>query len=159
MTKKTAYLGIFSALAIILGYLESLIPLFPAIPGIKLGLANLSVLFILTRYSIKEAAMVSVVRILVIGFLFGNFSGILYSLAGASFSLVVMALFRHTSFSLPCVSVAGGVAHNLAQILMTIPLLHTFAFLYYTPVLLISGTAAGLLTGFLTMQLDARLPR
>ena len=72
MKQKTAYLGLFSAVAIILGYVESLVPVFAGIPGIKLGLANLGVLFILKKYSFKEAALVSVVRILVIGFMFGN---------------------------------------------------------------------------------------
>ena len=83
MKRKTAYLGLFAAVAIIFGYVESLIPVFTGIPGIKLGLANLAVLFILDRYSFKEAALVSVVRILVIGFMFGNLFSILYSLAGA----------------------------------------------------------------------------
>ena len=84
MKQKTAYLGLFTAVAIIFGYVETLIPVFAGIPGIKLGLANLSVLFILERYSLKEAALVSAVRILVIGFLFGNMFSILYSLAGRS---------------------------------------------------------------------------
>ena len=159
MTRKIAYLGLFSTLAIILGYLESLIPLFPGIPGIKIGLANLCVLFILVRYSWREAALVSAVRILVIGFLFGNLFGILYSLAGAAFSLTIMTLLRRTDFSLLGISVAGGVAHNIAQIVIAIFLLHTFALIYYLPVLLISGTAAGLFIGFLTTQLHARLPR
>lgn len=159
MTRKTAYLGLFSALAIILGYLESLIPLFPGIPGIKIGLANLCVLFILVRYSWREAALVSAVRILVIGFLFGNLFGILYSLAGAACSLTVMTLLHRTDFSLLGISVAGGVMHNIAQIMIAIFLLHTFVLVYYLPILLISGTAAGLLIGFVTTQLHARLPR
>ena len=77
MKQKTAYLGLFTAVAIIFGYVETLIPVFAGIPGIKLGLANLSVLFILERYSLKEATLVSAVRILVIGFLFGNMFSIL----------------------------------------------------------------------------------
>ena len=87
MKSKLAYLGLFSAVAIIFGYVESLIPFFMGIPGIKLGLANLAVLFLLQKYSVKEAALVSVVRILVIGFMFGNLFSILYSLAGALLSL------------------------------------------------------------------------
>ena len=83
--KKTAFMGLFAAAAIILGYVESLIPFFAGIPGLKLGLANLAVLFILEKYTWKEAALVSVVRILVLGFLFGNMFSILYSLAGARF--------------------------------------------------------------------------
>lgn len=92
--KKTAYLGLFAAVAIIFGYVESLIPFFAGIPGIKLGLANLAVLFILETYTWKEAALVSAVRIVVIGFLFGNMFTIIYSLAGAALSLFVMTLMK-----------------------------------------------------------------
>ena len=114
MKSKLAYLGLFSAVAIIFGYVESLIPFFMGIPGIKLGLANLAVLFLLQKYSVKEAALVSVVRILVIGFMFGNLFSILYSLAGAFLSLTVMTLMiKKTDFSLVGVSVAGGIAHNV----------------------------------------------
>ena len=109
MKRKTAYLGLFAAVAIIFGYVESLVPGFTGIPGIKLGLANLAVLFILDRYSFKEAALVSVVRILVIGFMFGNLFSILYSLAGAALSLTVMELLKkHSGFSLIGISVAAG---------------------------------------------------
>ena len=109
-----AHLGMFSALAIILGYVESLLPVFSGIPGIKLGLANLAVLFMLNRYSYKEAAFVSIVRIFVIGFMFGNLFSILYSLAGAFLSLTTMTLLKkHTDFSLLGISVAGGVNHNI----------------------------------------------
>lgn len=87
--KKLSYLGLFAAVAIIFGYVESLIPFFAGIPGMKLGLANLAVLFILEKYTWKEAVLVSVVRIIVIGFMFGNLFSILYSLAGAALSLAV----------------------------------------------------------------------
>ena len=93
--KKTAYLGLFAAVAIIFGYVESLFPFFAGIPGIKLGLANLAVLFILETYTWKEAAVVSAVRIVVIGFLFGNMFTIIYSLAGAALSLFVIQHSRH----------------------------------------------------------------
>ena len=116
MRQKTAYLGLFAATAIILGYVESLLPVFVGIPGIKLGLANLAVLFLLQKYTWKEAAAVSVVRIFVIGFLFGNLFSILYSLAGACLSLTVMNIFlKRTAFSLSGISVAGGVAHNIGH--------------------------------------------
>ena len=97
MKRKTAYLGLFAAVAIIFGYVESLIPVFAGIPGVKMGLANLAVLFILDRYSWREAALVSVVRILVIGFMFGNLFSILYSLAGAALSLAVMTFMKRKS--------------------------------------------------------------
>ena len=99
--KKLSYLGLFAAVAIIFGYVESLIPFFAGIPGMKLGLANLAVLFILEKYTWKEAVLVSVVRIIVIGFMFGNLFSILYSLAGASASSasVLQEVFPTTSVS------------------------------------------------------------
>ncbi|MBQ8304995.1 MAG: Gx transporter family protein [Blautia sp.] len=159
MKPKLAYLGIYAAIAIILGYVESLVPVFPGIPGIKLGLANLAVLYILKKYSFREAALVSLVRILVIGFLFGSLSGILYSLAGAAFSLLVMTLLlSHTSLSLVTVSVCGGVAHNVAQMVIAWLLLRSTAFFYYLPALLVSGVVTGILIGLLTQEISKRLP-
>lgn len=156
--KKTAYLGLFAAIAIIFGYVESLIPFFAGIPGMKLGLANLAVLFILEKYSWKEAALVSTVRILVIGFLFGNMFSILYSLAGAALSLTVMTLMKNFSgFSILGVSVAGGVSHNIGQLIVASFIVENTSLLYYAPVLLISGVATGLLIGFLTGEITKRI--
>ena len=156
--KKTAYLGLFAAIAIIFGYVESLIPFFAGIPGMKLGLANLAVLFILEKYSWKEAALVSTVRILVIGFLFGNMFSILYSLAGAALSLTVMTLMkRFSGFSILGVSVAGGVSHNIGQLIVASFIVENTSLRYYAPVLLISGVATGLLIGFLTGEITKRI--
>ena len=156
--KKTAYLGLFAAIAIIFGYVESLSPFFAGIPGMKLGLANLAVLFILEKYSWKEAALVSTVRILVIGFLFGNMFSILYSLAGAALSLTVMTLMKKFSgFSILGVSVAGGVSHNIGQLIVASLIVENTSLLYYAPVLLISGVATGLLIGFLTGEITKRI--
>ena len=156
--KKTAYLGLFAAIAIIFGYVESLIPFFAGIPGMKLGLANLAVLFILEKYSWKEAALVSTVRILVIGFLFGNMFSILYSLAGAALSLTVMTLMKKFSgFSILGGSVAGGVSHNIGQLIVASFIVENTSLLYYAPVLLISGVATGLLIGFLTGEITKRI--
>lgn len=157
--KKTAYLGVFSAVAIIFGYVESLFPFFAGIPGIKLGLANLAVLFILEKYTWKEAALVSAVRILVIGFLFGNMFSILYSLAGAALSLAVMTLMKkRAGFSILGVSVSGGVSHNIGQLIIAALIVENTAFLYYAPVLIISGVITGLLIGLLTREVLKRIP-
>ncbi|MDO5337057.1 MAG: Gx transporter family protein [Eubacteriales bacterium] len=159
MTKKVSYLGLFSAIAIIFGYVETLIPVFAGIPGIKLGLANLCVLFILIRYSFREAALVSVVRILVIGFLFGNLFSIVYSLAGAALSLSVMTLIKKkTDFSLLGISVAGGVSHNIGQLIIAMLLVENTSLVYYAPALLVSGVVTGLLIGWLTEQVGRRIP-
>lgn len=156
--KKTAYLGLFAAVAIIFGYVESLIPFFAGIPGMKLGLANLAVLFILEKYTWKEAALVSAVRILVIGFLFGNMFSILYSLAGAALSLTVMTLMKKFSgFSIPGISVAGGVSHNIGQLIVAALIVENTSLLYYAPALLISGVVTGLLIGLLTGEVAKRI--
>lgn len=158
MNHKIAYLGIFSALAIIFGYVETLIPVFAGVPGIKLGLANLAVLFILARYTWKEAAFVSVIRIIVIGFLFGNMFSIIYSLAGAALSLTVMTLLKNKSdFSLMGISVAGGISHNVGQLIIAMLLLETGSLIYYGPALLISGVITGLLIGWLTRETSKRI--
>lgn len=157
--KKTAYLGVFAAVAIIFGYVESLFPFFAGIPGIKLGLANLAVLFILEKYTWKEAALVSAVRILIIGFLFGNMFSILYSLAGAALSLAVMTLMKkRAGFSILGVSVSGGVSHNIGQLIIAALIVENTAFLYYAPVLIISGVITGLLIGLLTREVLKRIP-
>lgn len=159
MSRKSAYLGLFSAVAIIFGYVESLIPVFAGTPGIKLGLANLAVLFILERYTWREAAMVSFVRILVIGFMFGNLFSIVYSLAGAVLSLIVMTLLKkYSGFSLLGISVAGGVSHNMGQLAAAMAIVENFSLIYYAPVLLLSGVVTGLLIGLLTTEVLKRIP-
>ena len=156
--KKIAYLGLFAAVAIIFGYVESLIPFFAGIPGIKLGLANLAVLFILEKYTWKEASVVSIVRIFVIGFLFGNLFSILYSLAGAALSLTVMTIMKKKSgFIILGISVAGGVSHNVGQLIVAAIIVENTSLLYYAPALLISGVVTGLLIGMHTREVLRRI--
>lgn len=156
MNRKTALLGLFSALAIIFGYVELLIP--TGIPGVKLGLANLAVLFLLMRYSWREAALVSAIRILVIGFLFANAFSILYSLAGAALSLLVMALLKRSPhFSVFGISMAGGIAHNVGQLLVAMAVVENLSLVYYAPILLISGVLTGFLIGALTTGVLKRI--
>lgn len=159
MNRKYAFLGLFSALALILSYIESLFPIFIGIPGIKLGLANLVILFILERYTWREALLVSCIRITVTGFLFGNMFSILYSLAGALLSLTVMTLLkRKTESSLYAVSMAGGIAHNMGQLLAAMTVVESLSLIYYFPVLLISGMITGFFIGLLTVELLKRIP-
>ncbi len=160
MKTKLSFLGFFTAVAVICGYIESLIPLFAGVPGIKLGLANLSVLLILKRDSLRDAFLVSLARILIIGFFFGSLFSMIYSLAGAVCSLLLMFLcLKSGRFSLPAVSVIGGITHNMAQLLIAVWLVETPALLTYFPVLLISGILTGLAIGFLTLEVDRRLPK
>ncbi len=156
MNRKTALLGLFSALAIIFGYVELLIP--TGIPGVKLGLANLAVLFILMRYSWREAVLVSAIRIVVIGFLFTNVFSILYSLAGAALSLLVMALLKRSPhFSVFGISMAGGIAHNVGQLLVAMAVVESVSLVYYAPILLISGVLTGFVIGWLTAEVLKRV--
>ena len=135
MKAKVAYFGVFTALALIFSYIESLIPFQIGIPGVKLGLANLIVVVALYKMGTREAFCLSVVRIVLSGFLFANLFSIIYSLAGGMLSLVVMSLLkRRDSFSVYGVSMAGGVFHNIGQILIAMVIVETFSVAYYIPV-------------------------
>ena len=157
-TKRLVLLAMLTAVAIILSYVESLLPSV-GIPGVKMGLANIAVIFALFRFGWKEAAALSLVRVVLVSLLFGSVGAMLYSLAGAVLSLAVMALLRRIDrFSTVGVSVAGGVAHNAGQILMAMLILQTKQLLGYLPVLAISGIAGGVLTGLAAALLIRRIP-
>ena len=132
----------------LLSFIEAQLPSFTVVPGIKAGLANIAVIFALYRFGAKEAIAVSLVRVLMMSLLFGSFVGMLYGLAGATVSIALMFLLKRFSLFTPIgVSVAGGVAHNVGQIAVACILLRTSAIAYYLPVLVISGTVAGIVTG------------
>lgn len=156
--KKTAFLGVFLALAMICSYIEMLIPFNFGIPGVKLGLTNIVVVLMLYTIGTREAIMVSVLRILLMGILFGNVMSIVYSLAGGILSFLVMAILKKTG-QLGCisVSVAGGISHNIGQILAAAVVVNSFSILYYLPVLLIAGVVTGFLIGILAQELIVRL--
>lgn len=156
--KKTAFLGVFLTLAMICSYIEMLIPFNFGIPGVKLGLTNIVVVLMLYTIGTREAIMVSVLRILLMGILFGNVMSIVYSLAGGILSFLVMAILKKTG-QLGCisVSVAGGISHNIGQILAAAVVVTSFSILYYLPVLLIAGVVTGLLIGILAQELIVRL--
>ena len=146
-TKKLTTFGLLTALAFVLGYLESLIPFSFGIPGIKLGLANTAVLCALYLLGIKEAFCLSIVRILLSGFTFGNLYSMLYSLAGGVLSMGVMALlYRTKKFTAMGVSAAGGVFHNMGQLLVASVVLGS-NIVYYYPFRVLSGMITGLAVG------------
>lgn len=155
---KTAYLGVFLAAAMICSYVETLIPFHFGIPGVKLGLTNIVVIMMLYLTGAREAFLVSMVRILLTGLLFGNVFSIIYSLSGGILSFLVMFLLKKTD-RLGCVSVstAGGISHNLGQILAASLLIYDFHIMFYIPVLLIAGLITGLLIGLLGQELILRL--
>ena len=150
-TKTLVFLSLFTAVAMVLSYIEAILPpIWSAVPGIKIGLPNIVIVFLLYRMSVKSAAAVSLVRILLSALLFGNAVTLLYSLAGAALSLAVMAILKKIDrFSMIGVSVLGGVFHNLGQILMAMLILETAEIGYYMIILTVTGTIAGVLVGIL----------
>jgi heptaprenyl diphosphate synthase len=155
---KIAQYGLLTALALVLSYLESLIP--PLwVPGVKLGLPNLAVVFVLYRLGWKDACAISLARVVLVTLLFGNGAALAYSIAGAALSLSLMGLLKKTrKFSTVGVSVAGGVSHNAGQILVAMALLETSRLAWYLPVLWVSGTIAGVLIGIVSGVLVERVP-
>lgn len=148
--KKVAYYGLFSALALLMSYVELLIPLNIMVPGIKLGLSNVIVLITLYTMGAKDAFYISFVRILLTGLLFAGFAGFLYSAAGAALSFLAMTLFKKWGqFSIVGVSVVGGVFHNVGQITVAALVVDNTKLYYYLPVLLFAGVGTGILTGIL----------
>ena len=144
MKSKAAYFGVFTALALIFSYVETLIPIQFGVPGIKLGLANLIIVIVLYKTDWREALLLSVVRIILAGFIFGSLFSIIYSLAGGILSLAVMALLKRTDrFSVAGISIAGGVCHNIGQLIVAMVVVETYQVGYYLPVLLIAGLITG----------------
>jgi heptaprenyl diphosphate synthase len=145
---RVAFLGLFTAFAMILSFVESQIPTFVAIPGIKLGLPNIAIIIILYRFGWKEASIISLLRVVLTSLLFGTVLSMLYSIAGAVLSLVAMILLKKV-LSTVTISVIGGVCHNIGQILVAILVTETQQLLYYLPVLIISGVIAGIVVGII----------
>lgn len=158
MRNRAAYFGVFTALVLILSYVEMLIPINFGIPGAKLGLANLVIVIVLYKTDWKEALLLSMVRIVLSGFIFGNLFSILYSLAGGILSLAVMALLKKRDvFSTAGVSIAGGVSHNIGQLIVAMLVVETYQVGYYLPVLLAAGVATGLLIGIVSQGVLKRI--
>lgn len=155
---KVAYWGVFTALALIFSFVESLVPIHFGIPGVKLGLANLIVITVLYQTGWRDALLISVVRIVLAGFLFGNMFSIIYSLAGGVLSLLVMTLLKkYCGFSMIGVSVAGGVSHNIGQLLLAMAVVETVSIGYYLPVLLIAGVMTGFVIGLIASEVVKRI--
>lgn len=158
MNSKVAYFGVFTALALIFSYVESLIPINFGIPGVKLGLANLITLIALYKMSVKEAFLISIARVILSGFIFGNLFAILYSLAGGLLSLAIMTWFKRSNkFSIYGISMAGGVFHNVGQLMMAILVVESVTIAGYLPVLLVSGLLTGLVIGVVSGETLKRI--
>ena len=158
-TKKLALSAILAALAMILSYVEAMVPMPVPIPGIKLGLANLVILLAIYRLGFKYALAINCIRIFVTGLLFTGVFGILYSLAGGLLSLLVMyLLYRTEIFSMVGVSMAGGVAHNLGQLLTACLIMSNIRLMSYFAVLLFAGMGSGIRMGIAAWLVCQRLP-
>lgn len=160
MKTRVAYFGVFTALALIFSYIETLLPIPIAIPGIKIGLANLIIVFALYKLKIGEVVILSVVRVLLVGALFGNLFSVIYSMAGALVSLMVMYLLkRMEKFSVVGVSMVGGVFHNVGQLIVAGIVLESLSVIYYFPVLLIAGIVTGIVIGIIGKEVIKRLQK
>lgn len=156
--KKTAYIGLLCALAIILGYVEMLLPLFPFAPGVKLGITNLVTVFLLYSFTYKEAALVSCIRIVCIGLCL-EICFLLYTAGRSFFKLFCMTLAKKIKgLSMAGVSVIGGVTHNIGQLIIAALVVESGSVFFYFPILLFAGTVTGLLIGIVSSEIYKRIP-
>ena len=157
MKNKVAVFGVFTSLALILSYVELLIPINFGIPGMKLGLANLLVVILLYKGCPRDALLLSVIRILLSGLIFGNMFSIFYSLGGGLLSLAVMVFLKKTGqFTVAGISIGGGASHNVGQLLVAMFVVQTNQVGYYLPVLLIAGVITGAVIGILSAEVLKR---
>ena len=157
-TRKIAYLGMLMALALVLSYVESLIPFAVGIPGVKLGLTNIVTVIMLYIAAPMETFLLCVFRAVLSGFMFGNAFSIIYSLAGCILSFIVMYLLKKSDkFSSVSISLVGGVCHNIGQIIVAAIVLSTYSVVYYIPVLLVAGCITGLVIGIVASQVLLRI--
>jgi heptaprenyl diphosphate synthase len=158
-TRRLTALALPISFALILSFIESRIPAFVAIPGVKVGLANIAVIFTLYKFGIKEAVTVSVIRVLLVSLLFGSPVSLIYSISGAVLSLLSMILLKKlTPLTEVSISVSGGVMHNVGQIAAASFMLSTNVVTYYLPFLILSGTIAGIAVGITSAILIKRVP-
>lgn len=153
-TKQMTQLGLLLSVSLVLGYLESLLPVMIAVPGVKLGLANIVTMLVLYRVGGKQAFFIMMLRVVIAGFLYSGVTGIMYGLMGGVCCITVMLLLRHIPiFSMLGVSMAGAVFHNAGQILVAAIVMDSAGIIYYLPALCISGVLSGLVVGYLSYLL------
>ena len=159
-TKRMVTLSALIAVAMILSYIESLVPAFVAVPGVKMGLSNIATVFALYTLGWQYAICVSTVRVFLSALLFGNFVSLIYSISGAALALLVMILLKKLdSFSSVGISVAGGVCHNAGQIIAACIVMQNSAISLYLIPLVISGTISGVLIGLVSGMLVERIKK
>ena len=157
--KKISYCAVISALAIVFGYIEALFPIPVPIPGIKLGLGNIAVIVCLYLSDKKSAFAVMVIKTIVTSVLFSSPSMLIYSLSGGILSFIVMCIMKKYRFSLPIVSMGGGIFHNIGQLIAAGLVLKNANVSYYAPFLIIAGSCAALITGFISKAIIKTLKK
>lgn len=159
-TRRLAMASMFACLALIFSYVEAIIPFSVGIPGVKLGIANLVIIIALYEMSFRYAFTINVIRILIAGLLFNGLFGALYSLAGGLLSLLVMWGLKKTNwFSMVGVSMAGGVAHNMGQLLIAALIVSNLKMFLYFPILMFSGIISGIMIGIAAYIIDHKVPK
>ena len=158
MKTKVAHLGVLVALALILSYVETWIPINFGIPGIKLGLSNLVVIISIYKYGFKKSFFLGITKVLLSNILFGNLSSMFFGLTGMLCSVFLMCILKKTrKFSVIGISMAGAIAHNLGQIFIAMFIVQSFAIIFYLPVLLLSGMITGVLIGIVANEIIKRI--
>lgn len=156
MSRKISMIAVFTAFAVIVSYVESFIPIIP-IPGVKLGFANIAIVLAIYLIGIKEALIIDILRILIVGFLFGSLMSIAFALTGGILSFAVMALLaKWNKISIVTVSICGGITHNIGQIIVAALAVQTFAVVTYVPALLIAGLVCGAIIGMISAIIYSR---
>lgn len=159
-TKRITELGMLLAASLVLSYLETLLPILVAVPGVKLGLANIITILILYRTNTRNAFVFMIARVILAGVLFSGISGMIYSIVGGTCCVVVMSILKRCSiFSLLGVSMAGAIAHNIGQVMVAMIIMENTYLLYYALVLFVSGTISGLLVGYVATLVTKRYIR
>lgn len=162
--RQISEFSIYTALAFIFGYIESLIPLPVPFPGMKIGLANLVMMIVLYRKNFRYAFGISMLRNLLNAITFGSLFSLLYSLAGSVLSLIAMAGLKKVRRARPksehivSVSALGGIVHNMGQLMVAAFLVGFSSIIWYLPVLYFCGLLTGILIGMVSKQCLARLP-
>ncbi len=160
MKHNVAFLGVFLALALVFSYVEAMIPFAIAIPGVKLGITNIVIVLILYLQGVRSAFVISILRVVLAGFLFGNLFSIIYSLAGAMLSLLVMVLLRQMKlFHVVSISAIGGIVHNLGQLLIAAFIVENYNIMYYFAILMIAGVITGIIIGIVANEMIKRVGR
>ena len=157
--KRVTLCGMLTALALVFNYIEAIVPMPVAIPGIKLGIANIVIVFALYKIGIKEAVVISALRIILAGSMFGNATGVIYSLSGAFLSIVIMIVLKKiTDLHIVTISICGAIFHVLGQLLVAGVVVGFEVIYYYAFPVLAAAFIAGAVVGIISSILISRIP-